>query len=285
MTRRSTFPQMALASLRSGSRAGHSPKTRAPWRLAAAGLLLGTLVGLVALAPAQWLADAVDASTQGRVQLLQPQGRWWSGDAWLRWSAGQGGRDAVVLPDRLHWQLRPAWLGLDVTLHQPCCMQGDQPLQWRATLAGMSLQLPTKTWFQGSAAWLTGLGTPMNTLKPEGLLRLSTQDLRLRWAEGRFQVEGSAEVLLQDLSSAVSTLDRLGSYQLQLRGGPQGEGELRVLTLSGPLQISASGQWLNRGGLRLRGEATAQPGQEAALDNLLNLLGKRQGARALLSIG
>jgi general secretion pathway protein N len=285
MARRSNPLTMSFTNSRAGARVGSASKARAPWRPALAGLLLGALAGLFALAPAQWLADAVDASTQGRVQLLQPQGRWWSGDAWLRWSAGQGGRDAVVLPDRLHWQLRPAWLGLDVTLRQPCCMPGDKPLQWRASLGSMSLELPTQTWFQGSAAWLTGLGTPMNTLKPEGLLRLSTQDLRLRWAEGRLQVQGSAEVVLQDLSSAVSTLDRLGSYQLQLRGGPQGEGELSALTLSGPLQINASGQWLNRGGLRLRGEATAQPGQETALDNLLNLLGKRQGARALLSIG
>ena len=281
MARRPILPN---TSARPKTGSGH-PNGRAHWRAAVAGLMVGGLGGLLALAPAQWLADAVDAGTQGRVQLLQPQGRWWSGDAWLRWSAGQGGRDAVVLPDRLHWRLQPAWLGVDIALSQPCCMRGDQPMRWRTSLTGMRLVLPSQTWFQGSAAWLTGLGTPMNTLKPEGLLRLSTQDLHLIQAGGRWQVQGSADVVLQDLSSAVSTLDRLGSYQIQLRGGPQGEGQLSVLTLNGPLQINASGQWLNRGGLRLRGEATAQPGQEAALDNLLNLLGKRQGARALLSIG
>jgi general secretion pathway protein N len=37
--------------------------------------------------------------------------------------------------------------------------------------------------------------------------------------------------------------------------------------------------------LRFSGEASAAPERAAALDNLLNILGRRDGARALLSLG
>jgi general secretion pathway protein N len=37
--------------------------------------------------------------------------------------------------------------------------------------------------------------------------------------------------------------------------------------------------------LRFRGEATAAEGDEGALDNLLNIIGRRQGARSVISIG
>ena len=36
---------------------------------------------------------------------------------------------------------------------------------------------------------------------------------------------------------------------------------------------------------RFRGEATAEPGSESALNNLLNIIGKRQGASSVISIG
>ena len=59
---------------------------------------------------------------------------------------------------------------------------------------------------------------------------------------------------------------------------------LAAATLSGALRLSAQGQWAATG-LRLRGEATAAPGSERALDNLLNIIGRRQGARSVFAIG
>ena len=55
-------------------------------------------------------------------------------------------------------------------------------------------------------------------------------------------------------------------------------------TLEGPLQLSGNGQWVGAR-LRFSGEATAAPEQQAQLANLLNIIGRRQGARSLLSIG
>ena len=55
-------------------------------------------------------------------------------------------------------------------------------------------------------------------------------------------------------------------------------------TMEGALQLSGSGRWVGSR-LRFTGEASAAPGQEAQLANLLNLLGRRQGNRALISLG
>jgi general secretion pathway protein N len=88
---------------------------------------------------------------------------------------------------------------------------------------------------------------------------------------------------LADVASRLSTLPSLGSYRLTLDGaGP--ELRLALSTLSGALRLSAQGQWASTG-LRLRGEATAAPGSERALDNLLNIIGRRQGARSVFAIG
>ena len=53
---------------------------------------------------------------------------------------------------------------------------------------------------------------------------------------------------------------------------------------SGALLLSGRGH-LGARGLQLRGEARAAAGQEAALNNLLNILGRREGALTRLSIG
>jgi general secretion pathway protein N len=50
------------------------------------------------------------------------------------------------------------------------------------------------------------------------------------------------------------------------------------------LQLSGSGQWA-ASRLRFAGQASAEPGAEPALNNLLNIIGRRQGALSLISIG
>ena len=81
-------------------------------------------------------------------------------------------------------------------------------------------------------------------------------------------------------------LPQLGSYRLQLTGsGAGGEAAtLRLDTLAGALQLSGSGQWTGAS-LRFRGEARSAEAQAAALSNLLNIIGRRQGALSVISIG
>jgi general secretion pathway protein N len=59
---------------------------------------------------------------------------------------------------------------------------------------------------------------------------------------------------------------------------------LELSTQSGALQLSGSGQWA-ASRLRFQGQASAEAGSEAVLGSLLNIIGRRQGALSLISIG
>ena len=96
------------------------------------------------------------------------------------------------------------------------------------------------------------------------------------------QVAGSAEVSALRITSRLSTLRPMGSYRLGLAGGDAPT--LRLDTLDGSLRLSGQGQWVGAR-LRFAGEASAAPEREAALSNLLNIIGQRQGARSLITLG
>lgn len=259
-----------------------SPRTSPqPHRWAVAGAVAGLLGGVVAFAPASWLAHAVASASSQRVWLAQPQGSVWNGSAQLVLAGGQGSRDAIALPDRLHWRVGLRWGGLRLSVDMPCCASRSALLDiapaWggvRATVSQLSAQWP--------ASLLTGLGTPWNTLRLDGTLRLDAQQLTATRTAGRWTLQGAARVDALDIGSRVSTLRPMGSYRLELAGG--NTASVALHTLDGSLKLTGSGQWVGER-LRFRGEASAEPGREDALANLLNLIGRRQGERSLISIG
>ncbi|MEY8875352.1 MAG: type II secretion system protein N, partial [Leptothrix sp. (in: b-proteobacteria)] len=229
----------------------------------------------------------------------------------LVFGAGAGSRDARALPGRLAWRIGPQWSAgpvLAIGLSQACCLNGQPTLRLRPgwgrlrvdigaaganpAAAASAVTSPDAMHADGAwlgqwpAAWLVGLGTPWNTLQPGGVLRLSTQDLKLDWAAGRFALSGSATLEVRDFSSRIVTLPRLGSYRLAIHTDPAqaGTAQIGLSTIDGALQLSGSGSW-GATGLRLRGEASATDADQPALNNLLNIIGRREGARSLLSIG
>ena len=134
------------------------------------------------------------------------------------------------------------------------------------------------------AAWLGGLGTPWNTLQLGGVLRLSARDLSFEVVQGRVRIQGQADLALDNVSSRVTTLDRLGSYRLDLSSDAQGQLQMSMMTVDGALQLSGQGG-MSSGGMRFRGEARASEAEKGALDNLLNIIGRREGDRSVISIG
>ncbi|MBP6251484.1 MAG: type II secretion system protein N [Rubrivivax sp.] len=264
-------------------------------RWAVAGGLLGAIAGGLMSLPAAWLAGGVARATQGQFLLADARGTVWSGSAVAVLSAGADSRTAVALPGRLGWSLGWADGAFELRARQACCLRGEPRLRLRPgfgawqfelkpSLSGGSPGGPAAALIgQWPAAWLAGLGTPWNTLKLDGALRLSTGGLRVDLAEGRWQLAGDAVLDLQRVASRLSTLPVLGSYRLDVTAGDAGA-RLTLATLSGALRLSGDGSW-DAGGLRLRGEATAAAGAEAALDNLLNIIGRRQGARSIIAIG
>lgn len=264
-------------------RARHASRRWALW-----GAGLGLLLGLLLAAPASWLASAVYRASGERLLLADARGTVWQGHAVLVLAGGPGSQDASALPDRLRWRLRPHWRGLSLRLEQACCLHGKLRLLLKPAWSGYSIELvsPPGPIGQWPARWLSGLGTPWNTLHLGGSLQLSSTGFSLQQVAGRTRMQGSLDLVVQGLSSRVSPLDSLGSYRLGLRQDPAAgdAAQLSLDTLDGPLRLQGSGQW-SGARLRFRGQAQAAPGQEAALANLLNLLGRRQGATALIAIG
>ncbi len=251
------------------------------------GGLVGLVFALLVFAPARWMAMWVSQATAGQVTLADPRGTVWTGSSQLVLSGGEGSQGGVALPGRVDWRLRPSVGQLRAEVNAPCCMA--QALQVQALPAtsqgrwGLNLKINVQD-HQSSwpASLLAGLGTPWNTVQAQGMLALSTRGLSVEWAEGRLAMAGQVQMDAQDMASRLSTLKPMGSYRLQLTGGSLVT--LQLETLQGSLQLSGKGQWVG-GRLRFDGVASSAPDRQDALSNLLNIIGRREGARSLIKVG
>lgn len=259
-----------------------------PRRTAWLAVLLGLLVALVLFAPARWLATAVTGFTGGHVQLLNARGSFWQGQADLLLTGGAGSQTRAALPQGIRWRLRPGWDGgspaMRLAMEAPCCTPEPMHLSLRPGVAGGSVSLSASR-SHWPADLLTGLGTPWNTLRLEGRLQLETQGFTARWQEGRLGLEGALGLDAFDVASRLSTLRPLGSYRLELQAAGDGHtATLALTTHAGALQLQGQGKWVGSR-LRFEGVAEAASGRETALANLLNIIGRRDGPRSLLSLG
>ena len=261
-----------------------APRVRgeAPWGWALAGAVLGVAVVMVVTAPARWLSASLTRASGGMLQLTEPEGSLWSGSARLVLTGGAGSHDSAALPGRVHWQLRLGVGALNARLNADCCTPSG-PLAMRVSPrwggARVVLADSQSLW---PSALLSGLGTPWNTIQPSGELALATQGLTAEWAAGRMALAGQADITARNLSSRLSTLQPMGSYQVQVRGGETVS--IALHTLEGGLRLSGNGQWVGSR-LRFTGEASAAPGLEGQLANLLNIIGRRQGDKAIIALG
>ncbi len=280
---------LSTARNRAQAQAGPTTANPARWGWAVFGLLCGMLLMLLLAAPARWLAGAVQSATDGRVQLPDARGSLWRGSAQLMLTGGPASRDRLALPGRLQWQWLLGSEGLGLSLQADCCMPVASTVWLQAGPQGLSLQLQAHR-SRWPASLLAGLGAPWNTLQAQGQLALSSPGLRLDlsgWQPQRlrWQLQGQAELTAQAMASRLSPLRPMGSYRLTLTGhGAQQPPTLQLDTVDGALRLAGQGQWVGSR-LRFTGEASAAPGHEAALDNLLNIIGRRQGTRSLLSLG
>ena len=132
------------------------------------------------------------------------------------------------------------------------------------------------------AGLLSGLGTPWNTVQAQGQLIASTQGFNARWTPGRLTLGGRVQLDALQISSRLSTLRPMGSYRVVLLGGISPM--LELSTLEGSLQLTGQGQWVGQR-LRFDGAASVTPESVDALSNLLNIIGRRNGATAVIKVG
>jgi general secretion pathway protein N len=259
----------------------------AKWSIA--GVLIGACFALFSQAPAIWLASVISNVSQQRFVLQNAKGTVWHGSAIALLTDGSQAPAAkgTPLPTRVYWNFSPGFDGqllrfvMRAQISSACCT--SEPLQLTMSLGwqGMRVDLADQQ-SQWPAHWLVGLGAPWNTVQPQGSMQLRTENLNWQSNAGTPTVKGLAELTLSQLATPLSTLRPLGTYRLRLQGGDTMA--VSLATLDGGLQLSGTGQWA-KGRLQFKGEARAQPALEAALSNLLNILGQRQGAISLMQIG
>jgi len=262
------------------------------WALS--GAVVGALLAVVALAPAAWLAGAVADASEQRLLLADARGTIWSGSAVPVLTGGADSRDASALPGRLQWRLGFDAGALALRARHACCLNGELALRWTPGWSRHRVELQPPAGPAGEpgiigqwpAAWLVGLGTPWNTLQPSGSIRVASPGLALESVQGRWLLDGRIVIDLDAMASRISALDELGSYRLVLEGdSAHGESaQVQLSTLRGALQLSGRGEWA-ASKLRFQGQAGAAAGSEAVLNNLLNIIGRRQGALSVISIG
>ena len=269
-----------------------TPRNPRAWAWAMTGALLGALMALLIHLPAQWLAQALVKASLGQVQLQEVQGSVWQGSGKLVLTGGEGSRDALALPGRINWQTsislnasnRPQF---NFSLNAACCMTQAVHLSLQATEGLRVWQLVVDDHqSQWPAHLLSGLGAPWNTLQPEGTLKLQTKQLKVNFQSQPSWLQGAIKLTAENMSSKLSTLKPMGTYQINLEVASAANPlpSLSLTTQSGSLLLSGQGQWQGSR-LQFRGEASAVPEHAAALSNLLNIIGQRQGARSLLSLG
>ena len=260
-----------------------TPRPRSTRLRIAVALVLGAVAALAWQAPARWLADAVGRHTDQRLMLADSRGSLWFGSAQVVLTAGPGSRDASRLPGRLHWNWGWSDGSATLRLKLDCCSTDPVTLRVTPSWRGWSFSVPASPtpWARLPANWLSGLGTPFNTLQPQGQLTVgSTQGLKLDPSTPGQPMEGGVQMQLNNLSTRLATVAPLGNYELRL----QAPDSLTLETREGAaLRLQAQGRWQPR--LQMQGQAEAAPGYETALDNLLNIVGRREGARSLITLG
>lgn len=236
-------------------------------------VVIAVAVGLTVLLffPATWLGPMVEKQTGARLTLGDAQGTLWRGSAFIGGAPGEGGSVTPLLPGRFSWRLsKMVLLGrVELELENPQAL--TQPVlvtgswsEWQVSPA--AIRLP--------AAGLAGLGAPLNTLAPSGVMQLSWTTLALARAGNTVSVNGRTLLSMQDMGSRMSPIKPLGSYELAFDWRGQ-QAQLNLRTVRGALLLSGTGA-LNNGRLQFSGQAEAGPGYEDTLGNLLNLLGQRR---------
>jgi general secretion pathway protein N len=290
----------------SATRWGESTHAELAWdrsrssavRWGCAGALVGGLIAGVWFAPASWLASWLSSASGQQFMLTESRGTVWSGSAVAVLTGGPGSNDASALPGRLTWSVRPQASGVLVQLSHACCLNGTVPITLKPGWGHWSVALPmSPEWIgQWPSDWLAGLGTPWNTLQLGGTLRLRSSGLNLASTAGRSHLSGNASLELVGASSRLTTLDTLGSYRLALQGDPlnaadttgsaksNGAAQITLSTIEGALQLNGGGTW-GTDGVRFQGLASARDADDAALTNLLNIIGRREGAASVITIG
>jgi len=182
------------------------------WSAAA---IMSVLLTVLISFPAAWLVPLMERKTDQHFTLADVQGTLWSGSGYLalvnstEQSSASTPSIPLVLPGRFEWTLSPWVLLGEVDARITNSQLLDHVLTvsgswYRWQLGEFNVRLP--------ASQLVLLGSPFNTLKPSGQMRLVAQSLTLISAEEGLEIHGAMQLNLTEIASALSPVKPLSQF-------------------------------------------------------------------------
>jgi general secretion pathway protein N len=229
------------------------------------------LAFLVAALPASFVAERI--RNPGILELSDVSGTIWHGGAraLVRLPAGP------LIVETLQWSFLPSRLIAGrIAYDVKAGVKGlEAKMQVARGLAGYELR---DLEAHGEAGALAAFAPLAAGARPEGPVSLTSDSLT--W-DGR-ELRGNARGEWRGATTAFSDVKPVGTYRAELRG-EGGPAKVVVTTLDGPLKISGEGTLTAPGRFAFSGEARGEGASAAALEPLLNLMGRKRpdGARSL----
>lgn len=254
-------------------------------------ILLTFVVLLIVLIqmPAVVMASFVKHQTDCRVNPYLVEGSLWKGSAVIGFSTTDPKKDHCKKPqfitERFHWftqchwpwEKQPTSGQTELTnLKELCVIQ----------IHSVSLSRPVTLKFSFKDIQVSNgelnlpnniveiLGGSWASLKPKADIKIDWN--QLTFSEKNFQsVTGKVNMKVNNLSSLISPIKSLGSYEINIRMGANSS-PWTLITLNGPLLMNGSGS-LDTQGLHFSGQATAAEGYQEPLNGVLSIIGQKNG--------
>lgn len=230
-------------------------------------LLIGALFYLallIATAPAQGLAWAVNRGTHGLARIDGASGTLWDGKGVLTISVG--GIPAAL--GSLRWRVHPAWLLLgriDASLQLAGPSRLTASGDVRAAVREVTAR-NVRVAFQ--PALIARFYPPAAIAGLDGEIALSSAGFEIE----KTSVSGAADIEWRNAATGISSVKPLGDYRAELRA-QQANLTAKVSTLRGDLVLNGDGRLaIGSGALQFNGSARAV-NHAPQLEPLLQLLG------------
>jgi len=238
-------------------------------------LLLVALAAALWVLPARWLIALIPDDAP--VTVVDASGTLWDGSATLAVGVPALRR---ALPAPVSWRFslaggpritaRHPWLGGPLVL---------TPAWSGVRVSAQSLQLP--------ASALTTMHALINTLDPGGELQVSWPQ-RIIGPVGPAPGTRLLDIRWRNATSGLTRVRPMGGYGMTLTQADGGKAAIALTTAQGPLVLQAQGTLSARDGFKLEGkakvDASASADTRAALQDLLAMIGRRQGDETLIQM-
>ncbi len=215
--------------------------------------------------PISWVSSIISKQSQCKINLESPQGTIWSGNTSISLGNLINGTcsEKAFVTERIIWSTscHPLKISCEIIVTSSMLSKPGRILVTpsKSILSSNELSLPAKI--------LQDLGAPWNTIKPEGQLTLTWQDLTIE----NKNYSGMVKLTITDGGSQLSSVKPLGDYQVNVSS--LSTRSFEVKTLKGALEITGKGS-LTGHGIEFTGEAIAKPEYKEALIGLLSVIGK-----------